>query len=112
MRERGLLSCSKRKRRVVGRLSLAKVGFNSSRRRLAHLEADEAADRDLVAELFRNGPYGVFAGNLGILFDKALIDEAIGLVEFLQHALDNFLGRLRRGVLSAGRMGANSSRVC
>src|SRR4029077_2942460 len=96
MRQRGSLSCPQSKRRPLGRFSLAKLAFNSSRRRLAHLEADEAADRDLVAELFRNGPYMFFDGNLGVLFDKALIHEAIGLVELLQHALDNFLKRLRR----------------
>ena len=65
------------------------------------MEADEAADDDLVTELFADFGDVIFHTDLGIAFHETLIHEAVGLEEFVQNASENFFHRLSRLALEA-----------
>src|ERR1700722_6764561 len=71
--------------------------FGSGHRIVAHLEAGETPDDNLVAQLFGNAADVFLDGDFGVAFDKSLGEQTAALVKLLQFALDNFgdgLGRL------------------
>ena len=63
--------------------------INSLSRRFADLETDELANRDLISQLFGNAGDVLLQGHFGILFNEALIQQAMALVKFLQLSFDN-----------------------
>src|ERR1041385_4544927 len=63
----------------------------SSSNALADLEANEAADCNLVTELLGDLRDVFLHADFGVLLNEALIHETISLEEFFQHALENFL---------------------
>src|SRR5207302_9558287 len=74
-------------------------GGRPLRGRLADLKANEPADDDFVAQLFRHATHVLFHGNFGIPFHETLIEQAVALEKLVELALDDLCDCLRRFVL-------------
>src|SRR5688572_26975876 len=85
--------------RALPRYSRVGFGFEDARRwlsalrnlalRFADLEADEAADGNVVAELLAHRGDVISHGDFRVLFDEALVEQAIALIEFLELAFND-----------------------
>ena len=62
----------------------------------ADLKAHEPTDADFVAKLFGDLGDVFLHAHFGIALHEALVHETIGLVEFLQDALEDFFHGLSR----------------
>src|SRR5579872_6596706 len=63
----------------------------------AHLKADETADGDFITQLSADLGNVFFHADFGVTLHEALVHEAVGLEEFIQHAGEDFFhggGRL------------------